>query len=105
MSALLEPVRLIDADFLRDPYPGYRALREAGPLHWSEEFFDGAWVLTRHADVEAALRDPRLSAQRTGGWVMDAAEGERAQLRPLQRLFARAMLFLDPPDHQRLRQA
>lgn len=104
MSALLEPVRLIDADFLHDPYPGYRALREAGPLHWSEEFFDGAWVLTRHADVEAALRDPRLSAQRTGGWVMEAAEGERAQLRPLQRLFARAMLFLDPPDHQRLRQ-
>lgn len=104
MSAVLESAPLIDADFLLDPYPGYRALREAGPLHWSEEFFAGAWVLTRHADVEAALRDPRLSAQRTGGWVMDAAGDGRAELRPLQRLFARAMLFLDQPDHQRLRQ-
>ena len=26
MTALLEPVRLIDADFLRDPYPGYHAM-------------------------------------------------------------------------------
>lgn len=104
MAAVLESTRLLDADFLRDPYPVYRALREAGPIHWSEEFHGGAWLLTRHADVEAALRDPRLSAQRTGGWVMDASAGGRSDLRPFQRLFARALLFLDQPDHQRLRQ-
>jgi len=93
---------LIDADFLRDPYPTYRALREAGPVHWSDEFFGGAWLLTRHADVEAALRDPHLSAQRTGGWVMQD-DGARDELKGFQRLFARAMLFLDAPDHQRIR--
>lgn len=104
MEAMLAEPRLLDAEFLLDPYPAYRELREAGPLHWSDEFHGGAWLLTRHADVEAALRDPRLSAQRTGGWVMDASAGERAELRPFQRLFARALLFLDEPDHQRLRQ-
>jgi len=104
MDAALDGPRLLDADFLFDPYRAYRELREAGPLHWSDEFHGGAWLLTRHADVEAALRDPRLSAQRTGGWVMDASAGERAELRPFQRLFARALLFLDEPDHQRLRQ-
>jgi len=93
---------LVDAAFLADPYPAYRALREAGPIHWSEEFFGGAWLLTRHADVEAVLRDGRFSAQRTGGWVNQAA-AERGALAGFQQLFARALLFLDAPDHGRLR--
>ncbi len=117
MSAVLRPTGqplgrpLIDAAFLADPYPTYAALREAGPMHWSDEFFGGAWVLTRHADVDAVLRDDaRFSAQRTGGWVMGSddtaspdALNSRAELQDFQRLFARAMLFIDAPDHQRLR--
>ena len=95
--------RIVDAAFLADPYPTYAALREAGPIHWSEEFFGGAWLLTRHADVEAVLRDPvRFSAQRTGGWVMQDAAA-RTELKGFQQLFARAMLFLDAPDHARIR--
>ncbi|MDZ5460732.1 cytochrome P450 [Azohydromonas lata] len=108
MNALLAPrasvAPFVDLEFLHDPYPAYRALREAGPIHWSEEFFGGAWLLTRHADVEAALRDPRLSARRTGGWVMRAAEPDaRTELTPMQRLFTRCLPFLDAPDHTRLR--
>jgi cytochrome P450 len=95
--------RLIDDAFLDDPYPTYEALRDAGPIHWSEEFFGGVWLLTRHDDVEIMLRDPRFSAQRTGGWVMNSGDGARAELQGFQRLFARAMLFRDAPDHQRLR--
>jgi len=93
---------LVDAAFLSDPYPTYRALRETGPLHWSEEFFGGAWLLTRHADIEAVLRDPRYSAQRTGGWLNDL-EAERGELTRFQRLFSRALLFLDAPEHGRVR--
>lgn len=93
---------LVDAAFLANPYPAYQALREAGPLHWSTEFFGGAWLLTRHADVEQVLRDPRFSAQRTGGWVTDR-EQQRGELAGFQQLFARAMLFLDAPDHGRIR--
>jgi cytochrome P450 len=95
---------VLDGAFLDDPYATYHAWREAGPVLWSEDFFGGAWLLTRHADVEKALRDPGLSAQRTGGWVMAAAQQGRAELQPFQSLFARAMLFLDAPDHGRLRQ-
>jgi cytochrome P450 len=108
MSTLLAPrasvAPFVDLAFLQDPYPAYRRLREAGPIHWSDEFFGGAWLLTRHADVEAALRDPRLSARRTGGWVMRAAEPQgRDELTPMQRLFTRCLPFLDAPDHTRLR--
>lgn len=100
----------LDAGFVDDPYPTYARWREAGPVHWSEDFFGGAWVLTRHADVDAVLRDDRrFSAQRTGGWVMDTlAEASvdgpaRGELQAFQQLFARAMLFLDAPNHGRLR--
>lgn len=94
---------LLDAGFLRDPYPAYRVLREAAPLVWSDEFFGGAWLMPRHADVESLLRDDRFSAQRAGGWVM-RTEASRTELRGFQRLFARAMIFLDAPDHTRVRQ-
>ncbi|WP_066333216.1 cytochrome P450 [Azohydromonas lata] len=109
MSALLAPreavAPFVDLEFLQqDPYPAYARLREAGALLWSNEFFGGAWLLTRHADVESALRDPRLSARRTGGWVMRAAEPQgRDELTPMQRLFTRCLPFLDAPDHTRLR--
>ena len=94
----------LSPDFADNPYATYARWRAEGPLLWSDAFFGGAWLLTRHADVESALRDVRLSAQRTGGWVMDVAEGDRAGLTPFQRLFTRALLFLDAPEHTRLRQ-
>lgn len=106
MNAVLGPAMLdrplIGAAFLANPYPTYQMLREAGPIHWSEEFFGGAWLLPRHADVELVLRDPRFSAQRTGAWVKDR-EDSPGELRGFQRLFARALLFLDAPDHPRVR--
>jgi cytochrome P450 len=81
----------------------YREWRAQGPLLWSDQFFGGAWLVTRYADCEALLRDTtRFSARRTGGWVMaDAAD--RQALTEFQRLFTRALLFVDAPDHARLR--
>ncbi|MDB5930935.1 MAG: cytochrome [Polaromonas sp.] len=109
MSAVLRPASpalqgpLVSPAFLANPYPAYRALREAGPVHWSEEFFGGAWLVTRHADVELVLKDPRFSAQRTGAWVKNH-ESAPGELKGFQQLFARALLFLDAPDHPRIRQ-
>ena len=101
-SPALGHAPLLDDAFLQDPYPAYRRLRESAPLLRSDEFFDGAWLVSRHADVEWVLRDPRFSAQRTGGWVMHSTD-KRTELRGFQRLFARAMIFLDAPDHGRIR--
>ena len=89
--------QIIDEDFLDDPYPTYRALRDAGPIHWSDEFFDGAWLLTRHEDVEAMLRDPRFSARRTGGWVMNSGEGARNEGQNPRRNVSRARSY-DPQN-------
>jgi len=75
-----------------DPYPQYRALREADPVHRSP-FLD-MWILTRYEDVAQALRDHRFSADRTTWEGLKTLEGFQP---------TRSLLSLDPPDHTRLR--
>lgn len=86
-----------DADFIRDPYRRYAELREAQGLHSSA---DGLWVLTRHADVSAALRDPRLSSNPRH---VDAARRGGAPGGLLANLDIELMLTADAPEHTRLR--
>jgi cytochrome P450 len=40
-----------------DPFPLYRILRDEYPCFWSEDA--GMWVLSRHADISAALANWR----------------------------------------------
>jgi cytochrome P450 len=61
------------------------------------------WLVTRHADVMAVLGDHRFSAARIGtdlSWLPDDA---LATAGPVYRALARQILFLDPPDHTRIR--
>ncbi|MEU6349529.1 cytochrome P450 [Streptomyces sp. NPDC047072] len=43
------------AQTLEDPYPLYARLRENSPVFWHEQM--SSWVVTRHADCVAVLRD------------------------------------------------
>ena len=47
-----------------DPYPIYAALRQQDPVYWSSAA--KRWVLTRYADVEAMLSDPRVDRWTAG---------------------------------------
>lgn len=95
---------MINSAFLNDPYPTYHALRAAGALHWSEEFCGGAWLLTQYADVASVLRDPRFSVRRAGGWANSSGPEALIELREFKRIFSRSLLFVDAPQHTRLRQ-
>ena len=44
-----------------DPYPLYAALREEGPVQWSEG--PGLWIVLGHPECEAHMRDDRCSRQ------------------------------------------
>jgi len=92
-AADLEGVDPFLPEHRTDPYPLYRKLRELDPVHRSPS---GVWVLTRHADATAVLRDPRFSPNPSH------LNGERPQVGP-RRVDTRVLLFLDPPDHTRLR--
>jgi cytochrome P450 len=61
-------------DMLPDPYPTFRRLRQADPVHWHAPL--GAWMLTRYDDVDAALRDSRLS-NTLGDVIPGRLPGER----------------------------
>ena len=83
-----------------DPYPLYRSLREADPVHHSELM--DLWVLTRHEDVSFVLKDDRFSADRRKSTNLLVAQARKMQE---EGPFAQAntMLSADPPEHTRLR--
>ena len=89
-----------DPDHRADPFPAYRELLERAPVWWNDKF--GEWVLSRYADCEAVLRDPRWSSnpEHLTSRVELGAMDLRSTMRDLD---TGILLFLDPPDHTRLR--
>lgn len=87
--------------FRQDPYPLWALMRREHPVYRSSE---GVWYLTRYADVDAALRDLRLSKdrERMRRWFAQASPRELGRSRTQERL-DRSMPHTDPPDHTRLR--
>ncbi|GAA1281946.1 cytochrome P450 [Pseudonocardia aurantiaca] len=93
MTATLE---LFDGAFWRDPYPAYAELRDAAPVREVQRPEGTVWLVSRYADVRAALADPRLSKD----WRYTLAPEGRADA-PAANI--PMMLLLDPPEHTRLR--
>ena len=89
---------LLDPRVLANPYPLYHQLRSEDPVHWDP--FLHAWVVTRYDDVVHVLH--HFSAQRTPTPEQLTALNLSA-LNPIAAVMVRQMLFLDPPDHTRLR--
>jgi len=86
-----------------DPYPAYAQLRELDPVH--KGMFPGVWILTRYADCLQILRDPRFSSDSRKSELFELFREMVGQQSPglLEENRARSMLFVDPPDHTRLR--
>jgi cytochrome P450 len=91
---------------LANPYPLYAMLRASNPvfrLPIPVETGAGVFLLTRHAEVELALRDRRFSADRSKSDVA------RLHADRLPAVFfggpggLRTLLLMDPPDHTRMR--
>jgi hypothetical protein len=90
-------------EYRENPHPFLRRLREADPVHWSPVF--QVWVLTRYADVVAALRDGRLSCspREWHNYEKHLLRGTAAAASPQATVARHFMLQIDPPDHTRLR--
>jgi cytochrome P450 len=85
--------RVLDEGFLAgDPGPDLDRLRAEAPVARHAE--SGAWVLTRHADVTAAARDPRTFC--SGKGVLLSEIGASYDTPP-------TMMHTDPPAHTRYR--
>jgi pimeloyl-[acyl-carrier protein] synthase len=90
--------RLLDPAVLANPYPLYDRLRAEEPVFWDAVLH--AWVVTRYADVVTVLQ--RCSAARTPDPEHLAAMDLEA-FGPIAQVLKRQMIFMDPPDHTRIR--
>jgi len=88
-------------EFRDDPYQFFDILREHEPVHHTPF---GVYLVSRHADAAAIVRDPRLSNNQRNSELYESfvraggePEGAMAEMNDV------VMLFLDPPDHTRLR--
>jgi len=93
----------LDPRFLEDPYPDYRRLLTKDPFHKS--MLTGGWVLSRHRDVSAVLRDQRflVDNRKLPNWPRMRDEMIRSGAVTEEETESRMMLTSDPPDHTRLR--
>src|SRR5215470_6958069 len=91
---------------LENPYPLYAMLRASNPVFKLPVPVDvgaGVFMLTRYAEVQPALRDARLSAdRRKSDAVRLNAERLPRTLLGDESVF-RSMLVMDAPDHTRVR--
>lgn len=101
-SAVSEPivVNVMDPSFKADPFPTYARLREEAPVHRTTlPDGRGLWLVTRHDDVVAVLKDERFIKN----W-RNALTPEQRAIHPMKESpFGAEMLSLDGPDHARLR--
>jgi pimeloyl-[acyl-carrier protein] synthase len=95
---VLSLYRLLDPEVLANPYPLYEQFRSEDPVHWDPYLH--SWIVTRYADVVHVLH--HYSANRTPTPQHLSSVGLSA-LNPIAQVMVRQMLFLDPPDHTRLR--
>jgi cytochrome P450 len=86
-------------ELIFDPYPTYARLRANRGVHyWSSSTTRRVAVLSRYADVQLALNDPRFG-RRGNPSQLQTSLGEG----PLSRSIARWMVLQDAPDRTRLR--
>ncbi len=86
----------VPPDFIADPYRYYAALRRHAPVHRNP---DGTYVLTRYNDCVTAYRNPAV-------WSSDKKADFAPKFgiaAPLYEHHTTSVVFIDPPDHTRIR--
>ncbi len=97
-----EPIDLLSAEVLDEPYPAYHELRSREPVHWSS-LFGGAWLVTRYADVVPALKDRGLSSRRGVASMVGFPAELREKFAAFEDFYTTTMLTQDHPKHTRVR--
>ncbi|QRY52594.1 cytochrome P450 [Mycolicibacterium septicum] len=81
------------ADFFNGPYETYRRMREEAPVYYSAEY--DFYALTRHADVSFAFKDFETYSSAYGV--------DLAMVRTGQKVPAKMIISMDPPEHRHMR--
>lgn len=90
-------LKRLPADFIDDPFPHYRALREHDPVH---RMPDGAYLITRWRECDAVYRDARVFSS-----DKKIEFGPKYGDTPLFEHHTTSLVFNDPPLHTHVRRA
>ena len=85
-------------EVISNPYGFYKAYRETAPVYKTPL---GFWLMTAHEHVSSILSDRRFG--RDFARETTVINGPDAMQDPLNIAMSKMVLFLDPPDHPRLR--
>ena len=101
MTSAVDPqsllVQLLDPALRADPYPLYGRIREHGPMQLPDS---NLTVFSSYAHCDDVLRHPAAASDRLKSTVAQRMIAEGTAPRPFG---PPGFLFLDPPDHTRLR--
>ncbi|MGA2647908.1 MAG: cytochrome P450, partial [Candidatus Sulfotelmatobacter sp.] len=106
MSKVIAPVKkvLFSDEILQDPYPTYARMHEEGPLHYVNVGSKWAvWSVFSHAECSSIAKDPRLSAKRAKQMLLPLPLSRQSEFSELARMLSLWLIFMDPPEHTRLR--
>jgi cytochrome P450 len=99
----LSAVDLLSGDFARIPHPYYARLRRTCPVWWDEA--TRSWYITAYRDVNALLRDPRLTARIGSGFLGDHDRQAVEGVRDILSFFDSWPMFSDGSPHAAMRAA
>ena len=106
MSKITAPDKKVvfNDEILQNPYPTYARMHEEGPLHYVDVGSKWAvWAIFSHAECSAIAKDPRLSAKRAQQMLLPLPFSSHAEFSELARMLGLWLIFMDPPEHTRLR--
>lgn len=90
---------LTDPAVIDRPYEYFGRLRETEPVYRNETW--GGWVITRYEDVRNCLQDDEhLSVEVEANRLRDSS----LDIPRTKELFPKWIIYLDPPEHTKLRQ-
>ena len=92
--ALEFDIKKIGQDFLDNPFPTYKMMRDHDPVHRNP---DGSYFLTRYDDVVLSFKHPSMSSDKKVDFKPKFGEG------PLYVHHTTSLVFNDPPAHTRVR--
>jgi cytochrome P450 len=100
----LAGVSFIDPAIQEKPFAYYRALRDGDPVHYEPDL--GMYLVSRHEDLMAVLRDPIVFSQELG-YYRQMAHGHLDEMKGILARegggFFPDVANIDPPRHTRVR--
>ena len=82
----------------------YARMHEQGPLHLLDvDGKWGAWAIFSHAECSSIAKDPRLSAKRAQQMLALLPQENQSEFTELARMLNLWLIFMDAPEHTRLR--